>query len=229
MHTLFLNPNTRERSTKERVSVNNFVATINDQVVGILNERMFEKGLTRIGPIWWGARIINKQRLQELGAQNIENNDARFTIEKQKRTKFLETLLSPNKDLVEVDICRELFEELSNVVYDSEDETIYPLLTAARNMAPIIAPGRLEEWLLYTWYIDTLAYRRPSQHHAPMMTNYFRYLHEVCVTKKVFSELIATGHVVIITPELIEEGHVKLQPLLPSMKAIYERVHKITV
>lgn len=88
MHTLFLNPNTRERSTKERVSVNNFVATINDQVVGILNERMFEKGLTRIGPIWWGARIINKQRLQELGAQNIENNDARFTIEKQKELNF---------------------------------------------------------------------------------------------------------------------------------------------
>jgi hypothetical protein len=225
MHTLYLHPNTRQRSTKERVSVNNFVATINDQVVGILNERMFEKGLTRIGPIWGGARIVNKKILLDLWAKDIERNDARFTIQRIQRKVFLDLLITPNKDIVETDIRRELFEELSNVVYDTEEE-LYPLLSASRNMAPVISPQTLEEWLLYTAYLDTLAYRRPSQHHAPMMSNYIWYLHEVYVTHKVFSELISSGHVVIITPDHIAEGHTKLQPLLPSMQAIYERVQQ---
>ncbi len=212
------------RLTHERVSVNNFVATINDQVVGILNERMFEKGIMRIWPIGGGARIVDRKILLKHGAKDIERNDARFTIDKRQSKEFIDLLVKPNKDIVEVDIRRELFEELSNVVYDTEEEDLYPLLHASRNMTPVISPEELEDGLLYTSYLDTLAYRRPSQHHAPMMTNYFWYLHEVYVTTKVFSKLIKSGHMVIITPELLDSGHAHLQPLLPSMQAIFERV-----
>lgn len=131
--------------------------------------------------------------MNQFNAQDIDRQDARFTIEKQQRAVILETFLKPNAQIVETDIRRELFEELCNVVYDPSEEGLYPLLKASRNMSPIITPETLEEGLLYTSFLDTLAHRWPSQHHAPLMTNYFWYLHEVYVTQKVFSELIKSG------------------------------------
>lgn len=225
LHTLFVTPHhPKQRPAKERISVSNFVATINEQVVGILNERMFEKGIMRIWPIGGGARIHDKDMLEHLGAQECDMYDARCIIDRASRKALLNALLLPNPQLVETDIRRELFEELANVVYEESERDLYPLLSSSRKLDPIISPENLEMWLLHTSYAGTLSYRRPSQHHESMMTNYIWYLHDVFVTNKVFNELIALDHVIIITPEIISAGHSNMRPILPSIQAIYKHV-----
>lgn len=100
-----------------RICVANFVLSVSWNLIWILNKRDFSQWKKIITNIWWAWIVKKPEKIKQIWWKDFSvdwnwNVEARFFLKKDRIMDFLELLQNEKDEIFEIDIIREMIEEL---------------------------------------------------------------------------------------------------------------------
>lgn len=102
-----------------RISVANLISDINGKIVWIVNKKWLKFWKKNISLVWWWAELFDKKFIENQWGFDFEWSDVRFKIPRNKLEEMLNLFSKYNPSIFEMDVKREVKEELwEEIIWD---------------------------------------------------------------------------------------------------------------